>query len=169
MHTATQSESEGKTEVHELAPGEYQWLRPSRFSAAWDLIHNDNKLITLSSPKSFGRMVTFSAGRENYTIKKGGVRHPGGDLRAMSAEAPLIISHLEDALTSTFIEGEETYILKRKEKTTEWTLIQAERSVLQVIRDTSGKLPWGSATVLETISLPLMAFVWFTVFSDEVQ
>ncbi len=169
MHTVTQSKSEGKTEPLCLEPGEYEWQRPSRFSAAWNLMHGDEKLTTLSSPKSFGRMVTFESAGENYTIKKGGVRNPGGDLRVMSSEEPITILSLQNITTSTISENGKNYILKRKEKTDEWTLLEADDIIFQADRDTAGHLPKGTVNVIKPVSLTIMAFAWFMIFSDEMQ
>lgn len=169
MHTVTQSKSEGRTEPLYLELGEYEWQRPSRFSAAWNLMHGDEKLTTLSSPKSFGRMVTFNSNGENYTIKKGGVRNPGGDLRAMSSEEPVTLFSLQNVTTSTLSENGKNYILKRKEKTEEWTLSEREDIIFTAVRDTSGHLPVGTVNVFKPVSITIMAFTWFMIFSDEMQ
>lgn len=169
MHTATQLKSEGKTEPICLEPGEYEWLRPSRLSAAWNLMHGDEKLTTLSSPKSFGRMVTFESAGENYTIKKGGVRNPGGDLRTMSSDEPITVVSLQNVTTSSISEYGKNYILKRKEKTEEWTLFEGEDMIFRAVRDTSGRLPKGTVTVVKPISITIMVFAWFMIFSDEMQ
>lgn len=169
MHTATQSKSEGRTEPLCLEPGEYKWQRPSRFSAAWNLMHDDEKLTTLSSPKSFGRMVMFESNGENYTIKKGGVKNPGGDLRSMSSEEPVTLLSLQNVTTSTLSENGKNYILKRKEKTEEWTLSEGEDIIFRAARDTSGRLPIGTVNVLKPVSITIMAFTWFMIFSDEMQ
>ncbi len=169
MHTATQSKSEGRIELLYLEPGEYEWQRPSRFSAAWNLMHDNEKLTTISSPKSFGRMVTFESNGENYTIKKGGVRNPGGDLRAMSSEEPVTLLSLQNVTTSTLSENGKNYILKRKEKTEEWTLSEGEDIIFKAVRDTSGRLPIGTVNVLKSVSITIIAFTWFMIFSDEMQ
>lgn len=169
MHTATQSKSEGRTEPLCLEPGEYEWRRPSRFSAAWNLMRDNEKLTTLSSPKSFGRMVTFESNGENYTVKKGGVRNPGGDLRAMSSEEPVTLLSLQNVTTSTLSENGKSYILTRKEKTEEWTLSEGKDIIFRAVRDTSGRLPMGAVNVLKPVSITIMAFAWFMIFSDEMQ
>ena len=169
MHTATQSKSEGKTEPLCLEPGEYKWLRPNRLSAAWNLMYGDEKLTTLSSPKSFGRMVTFESAGENYTIKKGRVRNPGGDLRSMSSAEPVTLLSIQNVTTSAISENGKNYTLKRKEKTEEWTLMESNDVVFNAVRDTSGRLPQGTVMVAKPVSITVMAFAWFMIFSDEIQ
>ena len=87
----------------------------------------------------------------------------------MSSDEPITVVSLQNVTTSSISEYGKNYILKRKEKTEEWTLFEGEDMIFRAVRDTSGRLPKGTVTVVKPISITIMVFAWFMIFSDEMQ
>lgn len=166
MHTATQSGSEGSSEL--LAAGEYLWARPNRFSAAWELKNGNESLISVSAPKSFGRMVYCTFDGKSYSIKKGGVRHPGAEVRLLSSERPVYTIKQLSVSTSSISGNDNEYLLKRKETSNEWILSSGDETIMEAVRDLSGKTPEGRITLIKETPRELIAASWFMIFTDEM-